>query len=68
MTRFSLRFDADGPHEAKSLEFERADGSFLFWLEETVDGREFEVAIDMGTPFRVLRCCANGDFWIIRKA
>ena len=50
MTRFSLRFDADGPHEAKSLEFERADGSFLFWLEETVDGREFEVAIDMGTP------------------
>ena len=43
MTRFQLRFAADGSHEETTRDFDKRDGSFVFWLTETKDGREFDI-------------------------
>ena len=67
MTRYHLRFDADAMHPVQELEFDRADGAFVFWLAETKDGREFSVTADTKPVCRLRRSCSNRDFWIISK-
>ncbi len=67
MTRFELRFAADPTHPEEIQEFERNDGSFVFWLVETKDGRAIDITADAKPLCRVKRSCAHQDFWIISK-
>ena len=67
MTRYRLRFTADGTHEEETREFEQADGSFIFWLSETMDGREIEITANAAPLCRLRRSRAHRDFWIIGK-
>tara|TARA_B100000749_G_C18017906_1_gene298002 strand:+ start:186 stop:431 length:246 start_codon:yes stop_codon:yes gene_type:complete len=67
MTRFQLRFAADGTREEETREFEKRDGTFVFWLDETKDGREIDITADAKPLCRVKRSRANKDFWIISR-
>tara|TARA_R100001129_G_scaffold137539_1_gene98824 strand:+ start:1205 stop:1480 length:276 start_codon:yes stop_codon:yes gene_type:complete len=67
MTRFQLRFAADGTHDEETREFEKRDGTFVFWLAETKDGREIDLVADDEPVCRLRRSRANKDFWIISK-
>jgi hypothetical protein len=65
MTRYRLRFASDGIREEETREFEKHDGSFVFWLAETKDGREIDISADARPLCRLKRSRANKDFWII---
>lgn len=67
MTRYLLRFSADAAHEPETREFDKADGSFVFWLAETSDGREIEITADAKPLCRLRRSRANRDFWVISR-
>jgi hypothetical protein len=67
VTRFRLRFAADGSHEETTRDFDKRDGSFVFWLTETKDGREFDIIADSQPLCRLRRSRANADLWIIGK-
>ena len=60
MTRFQLRFAADGSHEETTRDFDKRDGSFVFWLTETKDGREFDIIADAQPLCRLRRSRACG--------
>ncbi|GAB5347978.1 hypothetical protein [Alteriqipengyuania sp. 357] len=67
MTRFKLRFDTDGGQPVQTLDFEKDDGAFVFWLPETNDGREIGITADAKPLCRLKRSRTNKDLWIIRK-
>ena len=67
MTRYRLRFPADGEHAEEVREFDKDDGSFVFWLTETIDGREIEITANARPLCSLRRSRANKDFWIIGR-
>ena len=67
MTRYRLRFAADGEHEEEIREFDKGDGSFVFWLAETIDGRVIDITADAEPLCSLRRSRANKDFWIIGR-
>lgn len=68
MTRFKLSFDANGLQPAQTLDFEKDDGAFVFWLDETADGREIDITADAKPVGRLRRSRAHKDLWIISKS
>ena len=68
MTRFKLRFDSGGGQPEQTLDFDRDDGAFVFWLDETSDGREIDISADAKPLCKVQRSRTKKDFWIIRRA
>jgi len=68
LTRFKLSFDADGLQPAQTLDFEKDDGAFVFWLDETADGREVDITADAKPLGRLQRSRAHKDLWIIRRS
>ena len=67
MTHFELRFAADSRHSEETREFDKSDGSFVFWLGETKDGRAIDITADAKPLCRLKRSCAHQDLWIISK-
>ena len=67
MTRYRLRFAADDTHAEETREYDKGDGAFVFWLAETIDGREIDISADAEALCRVKRSRANKDFWIISR-
>ena len=67
MTRYRLRFAADDTHAEETRDYEKGDGAFVFWLAETIDGREIDISADAEPLCRVKRSRADKGFWIISR-